>query len=104
MFEYGDDDKSELSVIRELMEKLVGEMSPSEDDFAERLGRKKPDLEVVKVGVGMDPKMEMAEEMSGKDLDGDMEEGEDPKHAAMVMDEGMSPEEKLKQRLMKLRA
>lgn len=104
MFDYGDEEKSELSVIRELMEKLVGEMEPSEEDFAERLGRKKPDLEVVKVGIGMDPKMEKAEEMAGKDLEGDMEMGEDPEHAAMVLDEGMSPEEKLKKRLMKLRA
>ena len=104
MFDYGDDEKSELSVIKELMEKLVGEMEPSEDDFAERLGRKKPDLEVVKVGVGMSPEMEKKEEMLGKDLEGDMEMGEDPEHAAMVLDEGMSPEEKLKKRLMKLRA
>lgn len=105
MFDYGSEDedkKGELSVIRELMEKLVGEMQPDENDFSERLGRKKPDLEVVKVGIGMDP-MEKAEEMSGRDMDDDMEMGEDPEHAAMVMDEGMSPQEKFKKRLMALR-
>lgn len=104
MFDYGDEDKdAKLSVIKELMEKLVGEMEPTEDDFAERLGRKKPDLEVAKISVGVDPKEKM-EEMTGKDMDDDMEMGEDPEHAAMVMDDGMSPDEKLKQRLMKLRA
>lgn len=103
MFDYENDEKTELSVIKELMEQLVGEMKPGADDFEERLGRKKPVLEVMKVEAGVSPKEKMEEKL-GLDLDGDEEMGEDPEHVAMVMDEGESPEEKLKQRLMKLRA
>lgn len=105
-------DKKELQVIADLMEELKDQMEYGEDDFAERLGRKKPQVEVVKMEGSLpmdDEDMEHAEEMSGEDLDNDMEMGEDPEHAAMVLDRGeddmemMSPEEKLKQRLMKLR-
>lgn len=103
MFGTHDEEKSELSVIKELMEQLVSEMEPTSEDFEERLGRKPKGIEVAKVEVKGSP-LEEAEEMAGRDLDMDMEEGEDPDHVAMVMDEGMSPEEKLKQRLMKLRA
>jgi hypothetical protein len=99
----GEDEKVNLSVIKDLMEQLISEMKPGAEDFEERLGRKKPALEMVKVEAKGSP-MEAMEEMAGKDLEGDMEMGEDPEHAAMVMDEGMSPEEKLKKRLMKLRA
>lgn len=106
------DDKLELKLISQLMDQLQGEMEYDEDDFASRLGRKKPGVEVVKIEgklpmSGSDP-LEKMEEMSGEDLDGDMEMDEDPSHAAMVMDEGeddeMGPEAMLKKRLMKLRA
>lgn len=105
-------DKKELQVIAELMDKLQEQMDPSEDDFAERLGRKKPGIEVVKVeGKMEDPDMEHAEEELGMDLDHDMEEGESPEHQAKVLggmgdedDEDMlSPEESLKRRIMKMR-
>ena len=96
------DEKLELKLISQLMDQLQDEMEYDEDDFMSRLGKKKPDLEVVKIGGSIPEKME---EMVGKDLDGDMEEGEDPVHASMVLDEGaeLSPEDKLKKRLMKLR-
>lgn len=66
------------------MDQLQGEMDYDEDDFSARLGRKKPDLEVVKIegdmpGKGMD-------EMSDEDME---------------MDE--NPEDELKKRLMNLR-
>lgn len=82
-----DDEKVDLSVIKELMEQLISEMKPGVDDFEERLGHKKPDIEVVKVEAGESP----FKEKMGMDL------GED-------MEEEMSPEDKLKSRLMKLRA
>jgi len=99
------DNKLELKLISQLMDQLQGEMEYDENDFASRLGRKKPGVEVVKIEGKMP--MEGMEEMTGEDLDGDMEMGEDPTHASMVMDEGtddeMDPEEMLKKRLMKLR-
>ena len=105
-------DDAKLQVIKELMDELQEKMEFGKDDFEERLGRKKPDIEVMKVEGSMDhdmmdPEMEHEEEESGIDLDGDMEMGESPEHAAMVLgkssEEPMSPEEKLKQRLLKLR-
>lgn len=39
------------------------------------------------------PALEQLEEETGRDLDSDMEQGEDPKHKAMVMAEDCSPEE-----------
>ena len=80
------DEKIQLSVIKDLMEQLIGEMSPSAEDFEERLGRKKPEIEVMKVEAGP---VKKSEEMA-MDMGEDMEE--------------MSPEDKLKERLMKLRA
>lgn len=98
--------KSKLDMIKELMDQLQEEMQYGKGDFEERLGRKKPDaaIEVMKIE-GDSPELKKAEEMPGMDLDNDMEMGEDPEHAAMVMDEGEeeSPEDMLKKRLMKLR-
>lgn len=95
-------DKRELEVIQQLMEELKDQMEYGEDDFSERLGRKKPDIEVIKME-GELP-LEREEELEGEDLDNDMELGEDPEHAAMILDdEMMSPEDKLKKRIMKLR-
>lgn len=97
-------DDMKLKLIAELMEELTGSMEMDEEDFDHRLGRKKPDVEVLKVEGSLDPKMEKAEEMMGEDLDHDMEMGEDPEHAAAVMDMGeASPEEKLKDRILKMR-
>lgn len=104
------DHKKELMLIKELMDKLVDEMEPSVSDFEERLGRAKPEIKSVEIegvipGEEMeDSELEHEEEELGEDLDGDMEMGEDPEHAAMVLgEEATSPEEKLKQRIMKLR-
>ena len=97
---------SKLAIIAELMEELQGKMDLDADDLESRLGRKKPGVEVTKIEGKLpmgDEELEQAEEMTGEDLDHDMEMGEDPEHAAMVLDESTSPEEKLKQRLMKLR-
>lgn len=74
-----------MQIITELMDELQGMMEYGEEDFSSRLGRQKPDLEVVKV----EGEMPM-------DEDEDME---------MPMEDEMedSPESKLKSRLLKLR-
>lgn len=95
-------DKRELQIIQDLMEELQGQMDHSEEDFASRLGRKKPEIEVTKIEAGPkseedlmeDSELEDQEEAMGQDLDGDMEMGSEMKD---------SPEEALKRRLMKLR-
>lgn len=105
------DHKKELMLIKDLMDKLVDEMEYSPDDLAERLGRK-PAVKSVEVQMEgelpmgeEDEALERAEELTGQDLDDDMEMGEDPEHAEMVLgeEEPMSPEEKLKQRILKMR-
>lgn len=94
-----------LEIIQQLMEELQEEMQYSGDDFSERLGRKKPDLEVVKIEGKMGaPDLEESEEEIGMDLDHDMEMGESPEHMAMVMgDEDENPENKFKKRIQALR-
>lgn len=84
------------------MEELKDQMEYGEDDFAERLGRKKPGIEVVKIEgkMPMDEDMEDAEEMMGEDLDEDMEMGEPEEHKDAIIG---SPEDVLKERLMRLR-
>jgi hypothetical protein len=70
-----------MQIITELMEELQGLMEYGSEDFDERLGRKKPEVEVEILASGEgEPMAEMEDEM--------MEE---------------SPEDKLKNRLMKLR-
>lgn len=86
-------DKRELQIIQELMEKLTEEMEYGEEDLSERLGRKKPEVEVLKIEGEMPLEDEDMEEDS---MEPEMElEDED-------MEES-SPEEDLKRRLMKLR-
>lgn len=103
-------DRSEFEIIKELMQELEDKMQYGEDDLAERLGRKKPGVEVVKIEGKMpeDPMMEKKEEELGMDLDQDQEMGEDPEHVEKVLgddeDMPMDPDAKLKARLMKLRA
>lgn len=77
-------DERKFEIIKSLMSELEGLMGPSKEDFSSRLGREEePAVEVMSV------EGEMPEdEMAGDEM-GDME-----------MD---SPEEKLKQRLLKLR-
>ena len=80
-----------LEIIKELMEQLQSEMKPGAEDFEERLGRKKPGVEVIKV----EGKLPMDDDMHG--------DGESML-ADMGMEDEMDPKEKLKRRLMKLRA
>lgn len=97
--------KSKLDMIKELMDQLQEEMQYGKSDFEDRLGRKKPDaaIEVMKVE-GDSPELKKAEDMSGMDMDQDMEMGEDSDHPEMAMNgEEESPEDMLKKRLMKLR-
>ena len=88
-------DSSELKIIKQLMMELQDEMKLSEDDFGERLGRKKPEVEMIKIESKEEsPELEaMEDESLEEDMDSGLEE--------MVAEE--SPEDKLKQRLMKLR-
>lgn len=96
-------ERSELEIIKELMAELEAKMEPSKDDFEERLGRKKPEVAVMKIEgdipddaaeeASESPEFEKKEEMMG---DSENMEGMD--------EEEMSPEAKLKSRLMKLRS
>lgn len=71
--------EKKFETIMNLMEELQEEMQYGEDDLAERLGRPKPQVEVMSIEGEMEPEMdEMAMEEEG-------------------------PEAKLKNRLMKLR-
>lgn len=83
--------KQELQVIMDLMQDLQEKMSYGEEDFAERLGRKKPEAE-------LEIKVEGGELGNGHSEEPDL----DDEMNAEVEEEG--PEEKLKSRLMKLRA
>lgn len=108
-------DKKELMLISGLMDELIDSMEYSEDDLSERLGRKKPEVEVVKLE-GKLP-MEGAEESLGEALEMD-HGGMDEEQEGYDTDEdddfeeedllegdmpGESPEDELKRRLMKLR-
>ena len=78
--------QKELEIIMDLMKELQEKMQYGEEDFSERLGRKKePAVEVAKVSIG-EPELEGVE----SDLEGDLDEKE-------------SPEDKLKNRILKLR-
>lgn len=107
MFGYKDEDegdeKTDLSIIKGLMQQLIGEMSPSKDDFEERLGRKKPDLMAIKVEGAALPE---DESMDDGDKDKEMVAMGDEENPEMdmLMGEKPSPEMDLKKRLMKLRA
>lgn len=104
-----DDEKMKLKLISELMDQLQDEMQPNSDDLASRLGRQKPDLEVVKVSGKAMPGMEDA------DMDDSMEDGKEMPSKMDMMGKGMSedpmgmgadeesPDEMLKKRLMKMR-
>lgn len=83
--------KEDLEAIIELMQGLKEKMELGEGDLMERLGRKKPGVEVVKMEVGGPEGMPADEDESpvmGEDDDFEDEE---------------SPEEKLKNRLAAIR-
>jgi hypothetical protein len=87
-------EKRNLMIIEKLMEELQDEMGYSADDFEERLGRKKPDVEIVKVKSKVEPGIEI-------ESLGDEEEPEFEEMSEMGLEE--DPDEKLKNRLLKLR-
>lgn len=96
-------EKKTLEIIKELMEQLQGEMSYGKDDFEERLGRKKPEIDVLKIEGKMDPR-KMGEMSESDDDDEDMMHPEDEDDAAFLDSREAGPEDELKKRLMKLRA
>lgn len=72
-------DKRELKIIAELMDQLSEKMEPSEHDFDERLGIKKPDLEVMSLEVSPEseelPLEDLKSEVSlSMDNDDDLED------------------------------
>jgi hypothetical protein len=73
-----------FEIIQQLMDALQEEMQYGEDELSERLGRKKPEVEVMSVE---------AKPLEGEELPIDGDED-------MSLED---PEEKLKSRLMKLR-
>lgn len=124
--------QKELDIIMDLMKDLQDKMEFSPDDFNQRLGKNKPAVEIVKVGVDpMDPMggsgdsgdtmgaSELADKLAGGGDDsmqgmsamsdsGDDSSMGDDSGSQMPMDSGdmddmMSPEERLKSRLLKLR-
>lgn len=70
-------DQSKIEQIIQLMEELREEMQPSSDELGERLGR---------------PKVEAVSIQSDEPMDGDV-----------AMDGELDPDEKLKDRIMKMR-
>jgi hypothetical protein len=86
--------EDKLNMIISLMEDLKDKMQYGEDDLSERLGRKKPEVEVMKVEAEPEMAMESDESPEVADMEGGFED-----EAAEE-----SPEDKLKNRLMKLRA
>lgn len=91
-------DRSELDIIKELMAELESKMEPGKEDFEERLGRGKPEVKVLKI----EGDMPMSEEEGMEKMSADgLQEG---MMGEEMMDEEMSPESKLKARLMKLRS
>lgn len=73
--------KQDLEIIKELMDELISEMEPGEEDFAERLGRKKPEVGMMKIEV----------------------EGEEMPEEEMGFEEEEDEDSLLKKRLMKMR-
>lgn len=86
-------DKKELQLIQQLMDKLSEEMEYGEEDLSERLGRKKPEIEVVKIEGELPLDEESEEEMFDPSMEDELE----------LEDEELSPEDELKSRLMRLR-
>ncbi len=76
--------KQDLEIIKDLMDELIADMEPNENDFSERLGRKKPEIGMMKIEV----EGEEMPEMEGEEMGFEEEEDEDSL---------------LKKRLMKMR-
>ncbi len=95
-----NDLKQQLQIIQDLMGQLQEKMEYGEDDFSSRLGRPKPEIQAVKIE-GKLPMEGSPDEEAGETPDMEAMEGHDDPMGGM-MDE--SPEDKLKKRLMALRA
>ena len=89
-------DSKELKIIQQLMEQLQGEMAPDEDYLSERLGRKKPKVEMT-IMMG-------SEDKNHEDAESPEFETEEDMNPELDMQDDMSDEDKLKSRLMKLRS
>src|SRR5690554_2777181 len=106
----------ELEIIKELMDKLTDEMEYSEEDFAERLGRK-PEIKAIKIegelpedleeeledDLEESEEREVEEELSVHKLPLDEDDSEYEEYDYDEESEELSPEDELKKRLMKLR-
>lgn len=97
-------DAAKLKIIMQLMEELQEDMQEGEEDFSERLGRKKPEP-AVSVS-----KLELGEsEIPGEGIDDEEEDFEDSLMSAKTgivesdEDEDISPEDSLKRRLLAIR-
>ena len=119
--------EKDLEMIKELMEELQKKMEHTPEDFASRLGRHKPGIEVIKMegklpmkdmplDMGMKKKMGMEGSKEEEDMESPMEEAKEMKDIEDVLPHkmGMGDEEEydfdepteesmLKKRLMKLR-
>jgi hypothetical protein len=96
--------KQDLQAIIDLMEELKGKMGEGPEDFSERLGKSKPGLEVVKIGVDAKPGMEAMHDEPDMDDKGGMPDSDEDDSGLMAgLEDDESPEEKLKNRLLKLR-
>lgn len=94
-------DRKELEIIQQLMEELQGQMEDGPEDFDERLGRKKPDVEIMKIEGKVDPNLmrdQEDEEMMGEEEEPSVEMFGDEDDM-----EEMSPEHDLMARIKKLR-
>ncbi len=91
----------ELKVIQNLMEELQDKMSYGKDDLEERLGRKKPAIEVMKVEGEMEPEGGELGDLRAPEMPAD--DDESPVMGMDEEEEEESPEDKLKSRLMRLR-
>ena len=92
-------DKRELQIIEQLMEELKGQMEMGAEDYDHRLGREKPAVEVVKMEGSLP--MDDDDELEEPEMEADSDES--PMMADIMPDEDMSPDEKLKQRILKMR-
>ena len=86
-----DDISKELQMIQDLMQQLQDEMQYGKKDFEERLGRKEPGVEVLKIEGEVPMQAEPDESPEMDDMEPEMDA------------EPMDGDEDLKQRLMKLR-
>lgn len=96
-------ESSDLKMIMELMEELKEEMQYGEKDFSERLGRKKPEEFEMPMDDAIDEHEGLVAVLESPSHEDDEEEAEEQGEELDEMLEESSPEDKLKQRLLKLR-